>query len=62
MFGGYVNLGVPTDLVKLEEELPVRKPIFPVHEDKITYTWIGHSTAVISFGKDANFLIDPVFS
>lgn len=37
-------------------------PTFPVDDKKITYTWIGHSTAVISFGRDGNFLIDPVFS
>ncbi len=40
----------------------MRVPTFPTDDTKITYTWIGHSTAVISFGKDANFIIDPVFS
>lgn len=37
------------------------KPLFTVYEDKIVYTWIGHSTAVISIGKEVNILIDPVF-
>lgn len=45
----------------MNTELPVAVPTFPIDDGKITYTWIGHSTAVISFGKDANFLIDPVF-
>lgn len=26
------------------------------------YTWIGHSTAVISIGNEFNMMIDPVFS
>lgn len=58
----YTNEGIPTDQEDLERQLPVVAPTFPTDENKITYTWIGHSTAVISFGKDANFLIDPVFS
>ena len=38
------------------------KPSFEVKSDEIKYTWIGHSTAIISFGNQANFIIDPVFS
>jgi N-acyl-phosphatidylethanolamine-hydrolysing phospholipase D len=30
-------------------------------DDKIRYTWIGHSTAVISITNKVNILIDPVF-
>jgi hypothetical protein len=58
----YVNEGIPEDEELLNKELPVETPHFPVDPSKITYTWIGHSTAVISFGEDANILIDPVFS
>lgn len=36
-------------------------PNFESSPDSIKYTWIGHSTAVISLGKDINILIDPVF-
>ena len=42
--------------------LPISFPTFQSDESKITYTWIGHSTAVISIGSKANILIDPVFS
>jgi N-acyl-phosphatidylethanolamine-hydrolysing phospholipase D len=38
------------------------KPTFQTFENKIVYTWIGHSTAVISLGKNFNIIIDPVFA
>lgn len=53
---------IPKDEDELNRVLPMTVPRFGVGEDEIKYTWIGHSTAVISFGGDANFLIDPVFS
>lgn len=37
-------------------------PTFHTFDDKIVYTWIGHSTAVISIGKEFNIIIDPVFA
>lgn len=36
-------------------------PDFTMLNNQIKYTWIGHSTAVISLGNDANIMIDPVF-
>jgi L-ascorbate metabolism protein UlaG (beta-lactamase superfamily) len=30
-------------------------------DNKIRYTWIGHSTAVINIANKVNILIDPVF-
>ncbi len=47
----------------MEKELPLNKnPQFKCSEDKIRYTWIGHSTAVITIGENTNLIIDPVFS
>lgn len=47
----------------MERWLPINKsPIFNCSKDKIRYTWIGHSTAVISIGESAKIMIDPVFS
>jgi N-acyl-phosphatidylethanolamine-hydrolysing phospholipase D len=46
----------------LETLLPIKNPKFSSSENKITYTWIGHSTAVLSIGDQANIIIDPVFS
>jgi N-acyl-phosphatidylethanolamine-hydrolysing phospholipase D len=37
-------------------------PKFSKNANKIFYTWIGHSTAVLSIGEEANIMIDPVFS
>ena len=37
-------------------------PKFKTSENKITYTWIGHSTAVLAIGDQANIMIDPIFS
>lgn len=48
-------------MIALEEELPLIKPDFKTDPKLIKYTWIGHSTAVISLGNDANIMIDPVF-
>ena len=42
--------------------LPLEKPKFSTSENTITYTWIGHSTAVIAIGDKTNLMIDPVFS
>lgn len=53
---------MPKNMQELEEKLPMRKPEFKTEINKIIYTWIGHSTAVVSLGKDANIIIDPVFS
>jgi hypothetical protein len=53
----------PTNLEELNEKLPINfSPDFTCPNDKIRYTWIGHSTAVISIGGKTNILIDPVFS
>jgi hypothetical protein len=53
---------IPKDEVELERLLPVRTPKFSSADNAITYTWIGHSTAVLSIGRQANIIIDPVFS
>lgn len=53
---------MPTDPVELERLLPIRTPTFTSSDNTITYTWIGHSTAVIAIGNQANIMIDPVFS
>ena len=42
--------------------LPIKNPVFTNSDKKITYTWIGHSTAVLSIGTQVNLMIDPVFS
>ena len=48
---------------ELDRKLPINKnPNFKCAKDKIKYTWIGHSTAVISIGDNINLLIDPVFA
>lgn len=52
----------PEDHEELERLLPITSPIFSTSDNQITYTWIGHSTAVISIGRQANIMIDPIFS
>ena len=42
--------------------MPLIKPVFSTSENTITYTWIGHSTAVLAIGDKTNLMIDPVFS
>ncbi len=59
----YENKGVPEDLEALERKLPINKnPEFKCPIDKVRYTWMGHSTAVIGIGGKVNIIIDPVFS
>lgn len=53
---------IPKDEAELERLLPIRRPVFSSSENKITYTWIGHSTAVLAIGNKTNIMIDPVFS
>ena len=52
----------PWDADELERLLPIRQPDFTPKKDKLRYTWLGHSTAVISIGERVNLMIDPVFS
>jgi hypothetical protein len=59
---GEKKVNVPEDQDELERVLPITFPKFSMSENKITYTWIGHSTAVISIGNEANLMIDPIFS
>ena len=47
---GHTNEGVPKDEADLERVLPIQRPLFKTKSNTIEYTWIGHSTAVISFG------------
>jgi hypothetical protein len=56
------KVNVPEDMDELERLLPISIPTFPSFENKITYTWIGHSTAVINIAGKVNLIIDPVFS
>jgi N-acyl-phosphatidylethanolamine-hydrolysing phospholipase D len=55
------NSSIPSKEEELDEKLPIYKPEFKFDENKISVTWIGHSTTLINF-DNITILTDPIFS
>jgi len=46
---------------ELDEKLPILTPEFKFDENKVSVTWIGHSTVLVNF-DNITILTDPIFS